>query len=163
VSKIGAGKLTLSLQRLDLGGLVQSVCQRSSSELKRAECELRLMIEPLVIGYVDRLRLEQIVTNLLTNAVKFGAGNPIDVKLERVQDRARLSIKDFGIGIALEDQTKIFERFERAVSERSFGGMGLGLYIVKELVNAHGGATWVESKKGEGACFVVELPLREKE
>src|SRR5690606_28194983 len=102
--------------------------------------------------------LDQVLTNLLGNALKFGAGKPVRVSVEERGARARVTVADQGIGIALEDQPRVFERFERAVSNRSFGGFGLGLWIVREFVQAHGGEVWVESAPGAGARFVVELP-----
>ena len=103
-------------------------------------------------GYWDRLRVSQVVTNLLSNAVKYGAGKPVEVELGRAADRApSSSVRDHGIGIDPADQPQIFERFERAVSSRNYGGLGLGLYIVKRIVEAHGGTIRVDSTPGEGA------------
>jgi signal transduction histidine kinase len=102
--------------------------------------------------------VEQILTNLLSNAVKYGAGSPIDVHLEVSEDTVRLTVRDRGIGIATDHQARIFERFERAVSARHFGGLGLGLYIARQIVNAHGGEIGVRSSPGEGSTFTVVLP-----
>ena len=107
----------------------------------------------------DRLRLEQVFTNLLGNAIRFGAGRPVSVSLRRLGERAVLRVSDRGIGISPEDQARIFDRFERAVSVRNFGGLGLGLWISRQIVEASGGAIRVESAPGRGAAFTVELPV----
>jgi signal transduction histidine kinase len=111
------------------------------------------------VGQWDRLRLEQVVTNLLTNALKYGAGRPVRLALEAEGGSARLCVQDEGIGIAPEAQGRIFEKFERAVSDRHYGGLGLGLYITREIVHALGGSVSVESAPGQGARFRVTLPL----
>ena len=94
----------------------------------------------------------------MTNAIKYGAGKPIHVRLEAGPERVTLTVKDQGIGVAPEHQARIFERFERAVSERNYGGLGLGLYITRTIVEALGGTIRVQSVPGQGACFTVELP-----
>lgn len=101
------------------------------------------------------------ISNLLTNAVRYGARKPIEVRVERSDDHARLIVKDHGIGIAPADHERIFNRFERAVSATEASGLGLGLFITRELVHAHGGSIWLESELGQGATFFVELPLAE--
>jgi signal transduction histidine kinase len=97
--------------------------------------------------------------NLLSNAVKFGSGRPIEVAVERDQELARLTVTDHGIGIAPDQQSRIFERFERAVSSRHYGGFGIGLWVARQLVEAHGGSILVASRTGEGSRFTVSLPL----
>ena len=106
----------------------------------------------------DRLRIEQVLVNLLSNAVKYGRGRPIRVRLDAARDRVRLSIADEGIGIAPEDAEKIFSRFGRAAPVRNYGGLGLGLYIAKHIVEAHGGTIEVSSHVGRGSTFVIDLP-----
>lgn len=112
-------------------------------------------------AHVDRLRLEQVLTNLLTNAVKYGADKPIDVHVTRTDTAVIARVRDRGIGIAEEQREAIFDRFERAVSVRNFGGFGLGLWIVRQIVDAWGGSVAVESKLGEGSTFVVTMPCAE--
>src|SRR4029077_7211686 len=111
-----------------------------------------------VAGEWDREQIERVVINLLTTAIKFGAGKPIEIAVRSQAGCAFLQVKDEGIGIAEEDQTKLFKRFERVAPLMHFGGLGLGLYISREIVNAHGGTIQVRSALGHGACFVVNLP-----
>ena len=112
-----------------------------------------------VPGRWDAARLEQVVLNLLSNAAKFGAGKPIDVRVELQGELARLSVTDLGIGIDPSVHERIFGRFARAVSSAHYGGLGLGLYIVREIVTAHNGTVTVQSSPGAGSAFTVELPL----
>jgi signal transduction histidine kinase len=100
-----------------------------------------------------------VIANLLSNACKYGAGKPIRVEVGLDGKLARLSVRDHGIGIAPADRERIFERFERAASARHYGGLGLGLYITRQVVEAHGGTIRVASHAGAGSTFSVELPL----
>ncbi|MGC4120932.1 MAG: ATP-binding protein [Myxococcales bacterium] len=159
VSRITAGRLRLELQELDLAEVAKERVVGLADELGRADCEVRVVAPEPVVGRWDRLRVEQVVVNLLTNAMKYGCGKPIDLTLKTTEGRARLEVRDRGIGIAPEDQARIFARFERAVSSRHFGGLGLGLWIARQVVEAHGGTISVASKPGEGATFTVELPI----
>ncbi len=115
--------------------------------------------KPAIVGNWDRLRVDQIVTNLLSNAIKYGAGKPIHVEVSVVEDRALLRVTDHGIGIDKVNQARIFERFERAVSSKHYGGFGLGLWIVRQIIQAHGGDISIQSRIGEGSTFIAELPL----
>ena len=110
-------------------------------------------------GYWDRGRIEQVMTNLLTNAIKYGKGSPIEVAVASRGNAAVLAVSDQGIGISRTDQARIFERFERAVSSKNFGGLGLGLWIASQLVEAHSGTIRVTSELGKGATFEVALPV----
>lgn len=103
--------------------------------------------------------MEQIIINLLSNAMKYGAKKPIEISARIDGDSVKIMVQDHGAGVAKQDQARIFERFERAVSAKSFGGLGLGLYITRQIVTAHGGSIRVESETGHGAKFIVELPL----
>jgi signal transduction histidine kinase len=116
--------------------------------------------EAPVVGIWDRLRLIQIATNLVGNAVKYGRGRPIDVTVRAEGGVAMLEVIDRGIGISDEDRERIFDRFERAVSERHYGGLGLGLWITREIVKVLGGEITVESTLGEGSTFTVRLPVK---
>jgi signal transduction histidine kinase len=158
VGRISAGRLTLELEDVDLGALVGEVAERFADQLARSGCTLTVTAPERVVGRWDRLRLDQVITNLLANAIKYGARQPIDLRVERLAEGARLTVIDRGIGIAPADQGRIFERFERAVSDRHYGGLGLGLWISREIVEALRGSISVESAVGAGSTFVVTLP-----
>ena len=143
---------------MDLAELARDVVARFHEQLERAGCDLRLTAEEPTRGSWDRALLDQVLTNLISNAIKFGAGAPIDVVVEPRRGSARLTVRDRGIGIATEDVRRIFGRFERAVSARHYGGLGLGLFVSRQIVEAHGGRIAVESRAGEGSTFTVELP-----
>src|SRR5205085_10658323 len=113
---------------VDLGDLVEEVVDRLRTDAERAGCAMTVRAER-PCGRWDRLRLEQIVVNLLANAFKYGAGRPIEVAVSREGADAELRVRDHGMGIAPKDSSRIFERFERAVSSANYGGLGLGLYV----------------------------------
>lgn len=159
VSRISTGRLKLELEPVDLPGLVREMVARFEPDAQRAGCELILTTAEPVVGNWDRLRLEQVLSNLVSNAIKYGAGKPIQVRVERAGTRARLVVCDEGIGIEPEALERIFAKFERAVSERHYGGMGLGLYVARKIVEAMSGTVRAESTPGQGATFTVELPL----
>lgn len=159
VSRIRAGKLMIQPQETDLSGLVQACLTRHSEEAAASGCELRLEVEPGVKGEWDPGRIEQVILNLVTNAIKYAPGSPIEVRLQRDDSVARLTVRDFGKGIPESEQKRVFERFERAQSPSSVGGLGLGLYIARRIVEAHDGSIRTESPPDGGAAFVVELPL----
>jgi signal transduction histidine kinase len=158
VSQIAAGRLSIDLERVDLSALVRDVAERFADEASRARSLVSLRADDAVVGSWDRGRLDQVVSNLLANAIKFGAGEPIDVSVARDGDRALLVVRDRGIGIPPERLPFIFERFERGVSSREYGGLGLGLYIVRSIVDKLGGTVRCESAPGAGTGFLVLLP-----
>ncbi len=157
VSRITAGRVTLVREELDLARLVEDIVERMTEDPAR-KSTVRVVAES-AIGTWDRGRIDQVVTNLVANAFKYGGGEQIDVRVDREAAHAVLSVRDRGIGISAVDQARIFERFERAVSPRNFGGLGLGLWITRQLVEAHGGTISVESTPGQGSTFTVLLPL----
>lgn len=159
VSRLAAGRLALLPEQSDLLGLVREVIGRFQHDIERASCTLRLHAAGPVMGCWDGFHLEQVISNLLSNALKYGAGKPIDIFVTRDATTATLRVRDQGIGIAPEDAKRIFQPFERAVSIRHYGGLGLGLYITRNIVEAHGGTIEVSSKPGQGSCFQVQLPL----
>ncbi|WP_437980217.1 AAA family ATPase [Sorangium sp. So ce117] len=163
VTRLNAGRLTLARAPVDLAALTREAVERMRQQFADARCRIQLDLDEPVVGNWDASRVEQVVINLLSNAMKYGAGAPIHVVVRGQEGRARLVVRDHGIGIAETDQARIFERFERAVSVRNFGGLGLGLYIVRWIVTSHGGTIRVESAPGAGAAFIVELPLNTAE
>jgi signal transduction histidine kinase/NO-binding membrane sensor protein with MHYT domain len=162
ISRISTGKLTLQAEHFDLCTVVAELIERYQPHFEVANCKIELQRCEHVFGTWDRFRLEQVLTNLLTNAYRYGAGKPIAISLYVSNSRAILTVRDQGIGISAEDQQRIFHRFERAVGVKDVTGLGLGLYIAKQIVEMHNGKIYVESKVGEGSTFTVELPLDEK-
>ena len=148
----------LARERVDLGASVRDVVERHGAELVQAGCEVSVSVRRQVVGSFDRVRIGQVVTNMLMNAMKYAPG-PIEVVVDADALMARLAVRDRGPGIAPHDQERIFGPFERAVSHLQASGFGLGLHIVRQIVEAHGGAVHVESAPGAGSTFVVELPL----
>jgi signal transduction histidine kinase len=159
VSQLSAGRLTLSPADVDLSALAAEALARVREEAAQVDTPLVLHAGGPLIGHCDRGRVEQVLNNLLHNAVKYGAGKPVTVRVEGERGRVRLTVVDHGIGVAPEDRQRIFERFERAVSPRHYGGFGLGLWICRQVVEAHGGTLRVSDTPGGGATFTVELPL----
>ncbi len=159
ISRIARGRLELEEEEVDLSEVVSAVAARLEDAAVDAGSEVVVRAEPMVRGRWDRFRIEQVVNNLLSNAIKYGQGRPVTVVLCRSGSSAMLSVEDRGIGIAPTDQARIFKRFERAVSENAFGGFGMGLWIVRQIVEAHGGTIRVHSRRGEGSTFTVEVPL----
>ncbi len=158
VSTLAAGRLQLQLCPVDLAEVTTDVGARFIDDAARLGSRLTIDARERAVGCWDRERLEQIVSNLLSNAVKYGDGKPIDVAVRAEAGRARLVVRDQGLGIAPDDHERIFGRFERAADSGKFGGIGLGLWIVKQIVNVFGGAVSVESAPGAGSAFTVELP-----
>jgi PAS domain S-box-containing protein len=158
VSRITTGHLDLESETFDLAELAQDVTERFREQAARSGTRVELSAPAPVLGRWDRLRLEQVATNLLSNALKFGEGRPIGVEVQGDTTQATLTVSDRGIGIAPENVARIFHQFERVVGHRTFGGLGMGLYIARQIVQAHGGKVEVESAAGEGSRFHVILP-----
>jgi PAS domain S-box-containing protein len=160
VSQLQGQVPPLQLEEADLAEVVREATDRAQEAAARAGCTLVLGALPPTPGCFDAARLSQVVTHLLANAVKFGPGRPVEVRLECRPDSAVLVVADQGIGIAPERVEGLFQRFERAVPLRHYGGLGLGLYRVRRIVEAHGGSIRADSRPGEGATFTVTLPRR---
>ncbi|GHG87927.1 hypothetical protein GCM10012319_46230 [Comamonas sp. KCTC 72670] len=159
VSRISLGRLALEPADLDLGQAVRDAVDRMEEVFTQAGCTVRVEVPGPLPGRWDSLRLDQVLVNLLTNAAKYGAGRPVLVEAAfEGEEAVRVSVRDEGIGIAAEDLPRLFGRFERAVSERHYGGLGLGLYISRQIVDAMGGRIEVESQPGSGSIFTVRLP-----
>jgi signal transduction histidine kinase len=161
VSQIRLGRFSVKPETdVDLFNLVQEVVERYRPQWEMAQSPVKvklLGVSPK--GHWDRLRMDQVVSNLLTNAIKYGRGKPIELTISSDMSGARISIRDYGPGISEADQARIFNRFERAGSIRSFGGLGLGLYIARQIVAAHAGTISIESEVGNGATFIIDIPL----
>jgi PAS domain S-box-containing protein len=160
VTRLSRGRLQLALSEVSLSDLVAAVVERSAPEVQQSGSRLELALAPGVLGHWDTARVEQVVENLLGNALKYGQGGPIHVHVTRDGASARLVVRDEGMGIEAEALPRIFDKFERAASARHHGGLGLGLFIVRQIVDAHGGAIHVSSEPGRGATFEVRLPLQ---
>ncbi len=158
LSRIHAGRLELNPEPMDLGALVREVAERFEPELAGSGSLLTLTLPSETPGRWDRLRLDQVLTNLVSNALKYGRGNPIQVELSGTDAQVRLDVRDGGIGIAPEHLPQLFHRFERAAPGRAYEGVGLGLWIVRQVVEAMGGNISVHSEPGVGSTFSVLLP-----
>ncbi len=157
VSRMSLGRLELRHEESDLAEIARQAATQVEPEVGRSGSRLALDLEPTP-GRFDRLRLEQVVGNLLVNAGKFGEGKPVALRVRNDGAFVVLAVSDQGIGIAPEHQARVFERFQRAVPAQHFGGLGLGLYVARRIVEAHGGTIEVTSEAGAGATFTVRLP-----
>lgn len=161
VSRIRTGRLFLEKEQQDLFEIARSVVERMAIQFQASDIDLpSIRGSEAVEGIWDRFRLEQVITNLLTNAIRYGKSKPIEIDIRKINDRAILKVKDQGYGISKQDQNRIFDRFERAINASEVSGMGLGLFITKEIIKAHQGEISVESEPGKGAVFIVDLPLK---
>jgi PAS domain S-box-containing protein len=158
VSRLSAGRLELEVADVDLSAIVRDIVS-NFEEPTAEDVRIRFDANGEVRGSWDAARIGAAVTNLVGNAVKYGDGKPVHVRVTSDSANAFLTVKDHGIGIDPADQKRIFERFERAVSPRNYSGFGIGLWIAREVVRAHGGQISVTSMLGEGATFTVSLPL----
>lgn len=159
VSRIHSHRLSIRPREVELSALLARVVEHLFLQAAAAGCTITLHADQPVTGLWDEFRIEQVVINLLTNALRHGNGQPVEISLTPTHEGARIDIRDQGKGIAAQDQQRIFEQFERVVENHGSGGLGLGLYISQQLVEAHGGTLSVQSQPGEGAVFTVTLPL----
>ncbi len=158
VSRMRLGRLELKLEDLDLGEVARETVGHLEEEGESCGSPITLDAHGPAPGRWDRLRIEQVLTNLLSNAMKFGQGKPISVDVASDGECVQLVVRDRGIGIAEDDRQRIFHRFERAVPSQHFGGLGLGLYIARQIVEAHGGRIDIDGAPGDGTSFRVSLP-----
>jgi signal transduction histidine kinase len=158
VSRLTAGRLALRIERVDIIELLRDVVARMRDQAAEIGSSIDLLPAAPVVGSWDRSRLEQVLTNLISNAIKYGMGKPIALAVETVGDRVRVSVKDGGMGIPRADHSRVFQAFERLPTAERVGGLGLGLYIGRQIALAHGGTLTVESDPSGGSTFTLELP-----
>jgi PAS domain S-box-containing protein len=159
VSRIATGKFALARVPFDLADLVDQVLESLRPSALKVGCEIRARLDRSPPGLWDRIRMEQVIMNLMSNALKYGVGFPIDVTLEKRGNYIVLEVGDRGPGMADEDLIRIFDRFERAAAARQYGGLGVGLYVAREVVSAHGGHVSAHNRPEGGAAFRVTLPF----
>lgn len=155
VTKIHNGKIKLNIEEVNLTELTGEIVSRYSAHISN----MTFKSETDIKGLWDKVRIDQVISNLVTNAIKYGNETPITVETYEENNRAVISVKDSGPGISPENHEKIFDRFERVNATGTTSGLGLGLHIVKEILERHGGTIQVISDIGKGAHFKVSLPL----
>ncbi len=162
VSRIRTGKLSIRTSPFDLSELASHLLENFAAQSAAAHCPMSLSAEQPVIGVWDEFRIEQVIVNLLTNALRYGAGKPVEVRVyaDADQQQACIEVIDHGIGICEANQKRIFQQFERVTANHAVAGLGLGLFISEQIVMAHGGRILVESEEGKGSTFIVRLPLQ---
>jgi signal transduction histidine kinase len=158
VSRIRSGALSVRPAQVELAGLLRRVIDDLEQQALAVGSCITLHAPQPVDGWWDEFRIEQVVVNLLTNALRYGGGKPVEVGLSATPEGARIEVRDHGIGISEQDQQRIFQQFERGGGGKSADGLGLGLYITRQLVEAHGGKISVHSAPGEGSVFRLDLP-----
>ncbi|WP_426139303.1 hybrid sensor histidine kinase/response regulator [Pseudomonas sp. DWP3-1-2] len=159
VSRIRTGKLSIRTNPFDLVELVSKLLENFSAQIAAAGSTVSFFADEPVIGVWDEFRIEQVVANLLTNALRYGARKPIEVRVYSEGGQALVDVQDQGIGVSLENQKRIFQQFERVTANHAVHGLGLGLFISDQIVAAHGGKIMVESEEGKGSLFRICLPL----
>jgi PAS domain S-box-containing protein len=159
VSRIAAGRFELNLEPADLADIVSVAVDRMQEAAAAAGCTLSVVAEH-VLGRWDRSRIDQAISNLLSNSIRYAAGSPIEVSATRDPDGVVIAVRDRGPGLPVDRLSRIFERFERGAPMRHYGGLGLGLYLVREITEAHGGSVVANNPEDGGACFMLRMPIR---
>ena len=159
VSRIESGKFILSKDNVNLSELITEVVKNYKTHLDRSDIEIKFFLDENLKANVDPIRVEQVLINFITNAGKYARGKPIKIELQKNSEEAVISVSDHGPGIKDEDQKRIFERFERVKDDQNIGGLGLGLYISKQIVEAHNGKICVQSQVGKGSTFSASFPI----
>ena len=162
VSRIRTGKLSIRPSTFDLSHTVANLLESFAAQISAAQSQVNFTVCQSVTGQWDEFRIEQVVSNLLTNALRYGARKPVDVSVYVEGGNAIIDVRDQGIGISEENQQRIFHQFERVAGSDVVSGLGLGLFISEQIIAAHNGAISVHSTLGEGALFRVSLPLVQK-
>ncbi len=158
-SRMESGKLTFNLESVPMIEIIEDVLNRFESELHLNHFQVELDVDPDLMGHWDRARIDQVFINLISNAIKYAPGSKIRIIGRKHEDQATITFQDTGPGVSPEKQKLIFERFERGDQNRNIVGLGLGLYISRQIIEAHGGSIRVQSSPGEGTTFIIELPL----
>lgn len=160
ISRISTGKLAIAPGEVELTDLAREVTDRMRALFDTASVPLEVQLGDPACGEWDRLRIEQVLWNLLSNSLRYGKGKPVHVRAGLRQGEAFFEVQDHGLGIAPADQARIFEKFERGETQQETFGLGLGLHICKNIVDLHGGRIGLHSRLGSGATFYVGLPLK---
>jgi signal transduction histidine kinase len=158
-TKLSEGKLKLTTGWVDINKIISEVVDRHRNDFTENRIEIKLTLEPSLLGHFDKDRIDQVIENILTNAIKYGGGNPILICTQKKDSEIQILIQDHGVGISPGDQIKIFNRFERIDQNARIGGLGLGLYIVDQIIDLHKGRITVSSKLGQGSTFLISLPV----
>jgi signal transduction histidine kinase len=159
VSRIRTGKLSIRPEPANLADIARRVLGNFAVQAQAAGCELSLEAPELIAGVWDAYRVEQVISNLVSNALRYGPGQPVEVRVAEHEAQAWLCVRDHGDGIGIEEQRRIFQQFERGAGAARVAGLGLGLYISEQIIHAHGGRIEVRSEPGQGAEFCVYLPM----
>lgn len=158
VSRLRSGKLTIHPKPTDLAVLVRRAVRDNAARLDAAGCTVQLDVPETLPGVWDEFRIEQVVTNLLVNAMQYAPGKPVAVQLTAADGAARLQVRDQGPGVPPAERERVFRQFERGPGSEAVPGLGLGLYLAEQALKAHGGGITLDGEPGQGAVFTIWLP-----